>query len=654
MSSKPTQTRTVDPFAEYNSNVANRFTRMMTGNDNVLMSTNSLALALDTTSPTTVAVVQTGTVFKDDVLIEVTEDHRVDFEDLDNYISPGPGFNEIGSYYIVLEYTYVKSRPAPEAEIKILKPSQRATGYPVDSLLLLGVVKVIQPGASPVIDVSNAFSNYDSESGYEDNKREYVKFYAGTETNLPTHTKFRDQSRIAYDSETDKFWLGYENNWQEFGTGGSVINIDTTGTTVGQLCYTDASRAAVPAIATAGDTGADIAVAAVGLEVDSSGKGLTSGIANDVPVEGAVIVTAGDLLYLSATEAGKVTNVKTNPYYQVVGRALTSRVGAGPVDIIFTPKVVLSDAIVGRITATGDWSLDGGSGLYYHDIDISLLEVSAELAVLTNFFDDATDMVIQPNDIEIRTGGLEVRVWMNVNTVSINYIIATGGGGNISVGGGGGGSDHSLLANLDFAASGHTGFAAGNLAGGHGNADHSDTFITATGVTFGNLSGNGDVGTGATQVAQGNHTHAGLGGDIPSGTAMLFLQASAPVGWTIKTTGFTNNSMIVLGTSYALGGSADARTYNPNVVAAGAGAHSHSISSEANHTHTGNTNLETKTGTNVATDGGPDSHYHYFTTDPAGAHSHGGATGGEANHAHSMSYDTYDPYYARVIAATKD
>lgn len=35
-------------------------------------------------------------------------------------------------------------------------------------------------------------------------------------------------------------------------------------------------------------------------------------------------------------------------------------------------------------------------------------------------------------------------------------------------------------------------------------------FIKATDVTYVNLNANGDVGTGATQVSQGNHTHAGL------------------------------------------------------------------------------------------------------------------------------------------------
>lgn len=44
----------------------------------------------------------------------------------------------------------------------------------------------------------------------------------------------------------------------------------------------------------------------------------------------------------------------------------------------------------------------------------------------------------------------------------------------------------------------------------HGNESHTETYITATGVTFENLSANGDVGTGATQVAAGDHTHTGM------------------------------------------------------------------------------------------------------------------------------------------------
>ena len=42
----------------------------------------------------------------------------------------------------------------------------------------------------------------------------------------------------------------------------------------------------------------------------------------------------------------------------------------------------------------------------------------------------------------------------------------------------------------------------------HDNTAHLATYITASGVTYENLSANGDVGTGAAQVAAGNHGHA--------------------------------------------------------------------------------------------------------------------------------------------------
>ena len=41
----------------------------------------------------------------------------------------------------------------------------------------------------------------------------------------------------------------------------------------------------------------------------------------------------------------------------------------------------------------------------------------------------------------------------------------------------------------------------------HGNAAHSEAYITASSVSFATLNANGSVGTGASQVAVGNHTH---------------------------------------------------------------------------------------------------------------------------------------------------
>lgn len=54
----------------------------------------------------------------------------------------------------------------------------------------------------------------------------------------------------------------------------------------------------------------------------------------------------------------------------------------------------------------------------------------------------------------------------------------------------------------DYAAASHT----------HTESDITDlgSYIEASGVTYENLNSNGDVGTGATQVAAGNHTHSGV------------------------------------------------------------------------------------------------------------------------------------------------
>jgi hypothetical protein len=69
--------------------------------------------------------------------------------------------------------------------------------------------------------------------------------------------------------------------------------------------------------------------------------------------------------------------------------------------------------------------------------------------------------------------------------------------------------------------SGTTGSFSGAVTGSNLNVSNWDTaygwgdhglegYITSTGVTYENLSANGDVGTGATQVAAGNHNHSGV------------------------------------------------------------------------------------------------------------------------------------------------
>ena len=93
----------------------------------------------------------------------------------------------------------------------------------------------------------------------------------------------------------------------------------------------------------------------------------------------------------------------------------------------------------------------------------------------------------------------------------------------------------------------------------HGNDKHSATYITSSDVTYENLNGNGDVGTGSSQVAQGDHNHEGtylesfdviddttpqLGGNLDVNGKTFTQSASAPYeyGTDYKQVDFNQNT----------------------------------------------------------------------------------------------------------------
>jgi len=579
MGSIPSQERHVDPFASYNSDTVNKLTQMITRGNDGITSTKDLDVVQDSTSPTTAVVVESGYVFKDDLLIQITSDYRLDFTDSDCYVSFGTGFDEDGWYAIVFQYTYVKSRPAPSASMKILKPSQMPHPSIGTSLLFLKAVYVTG-GGPHYIDTSVDFLDYyPSDPSI---KREYTDMYFGVETTLPTHNADTDIGRVVYESSTDSFWFGYTNRWGKI-SAGVEVDIDTTGLNVGELCYTDSDGKAALAIATDANTGAEMAVAAVGTQIDRSGRALMSGIVADARVETGIIISVGNLLYLSNTEAGKVTNVRTSPARQVVGRALTGGNQSTPIDILFFPRDVLSIAINGSIEP-GDWAGPDGDGLYFEDIDISALDVdSTHPTVIVNVWDDDDDKKISPTDVQIVTSGSGLRIFSPSNTYSWNYIVSTGGGSVGTSGGGGGTVFHDLLLNLDYGSSGHEDWfaASGVLGPGHGNADHTSTFIDALGVTFANLNSNGDVGTGGSQVAFGNHTHSTLI-DIPIGEIILFESDVVVSGYTLLAT--VDDQLVYISSGGAAGQKPGSTWSQPNHTHP-TGNHTLTISQMPAHTH---------------------------------------------------------------------
>lgn len=101
-------------------------------------------------------------------------------------------------------------------------------------------------------------------------------------------------------------------------------------------------------------------------------------------------------------------------------------------------------------------------------------------------------------------------------------LTATGSGSDVEVNNGGSinNPDFTNSTDIDFADSSGTVTASINEAGvtqheaaltiTESQISDLGSYIEASGVTYGNLNANGDVGTGATQVAQGDHTHAQL------------------------------------------------------------------------------------------------------------------------------------------------
>jgi hypothetical protein len=95
----------------------------------------------------------------------------------------------------------------------------------------------------------------------------------------------------------------------------SVLEIDTSATTAGLFGYINASGVIAPALADVATTYSDCYV----VSSSASGLAVQSGSIT-ATVEGVLTIVAGDVLYLSDSEAGKVTNVApTNA--QILGKA---------------------------------------------------------------------------------------------------------------------------------------------------------------------------------------------------------------------------------------------------------------------------------------------------------------------------------------------
>lgn len=397
MSQYPTQTRAVDPFASYNSDIVNRLTRMVTQGENLLFSPRGMDVIADSTSPNDYVNVTVGSCFKDDIWIQITENHQVDFNNALHYFG-GSIIKEPGYYYIVLEYEFVKSRPSPQASIKIIPPSLLPGAYGSNHVFLKAVAATTGPWAIGTL--------YDYDPDDTSIYRQNTSTWASVEHTLPTFSQTRDQGRIIHVRDEDMYFFGILDSWQKLEDMGTRINM-TTSSDKNSLVYFDGTSW-VDAIATSENTFAQ----AVVTEIGTNPKGRWAG-SLIVRVQTAVTINAGEFVYLSNSEAGTATNVKTN---QQVGVALAY--GVGNVSILFFPSASVSGNVKRQLSS---WNLSGSD--YYEDVDISVLSpalISDAFAV--QCWDNSTGEMIDPMLVD-RTALNTFRIWMPVNTVTLNVIV---------------------------------------------------------------------------------------------------------------------------------------------------------------------------------------------------------------------------------------
>ena len=137
----PTQDRAIDAFSQYRfSQNLNLLSRAITQGRNVIQFPD-LSFNL-TKLDWSLVDVSPGIAFKDDVLIHIKQTYELDFADNNYYIDPSGQMDNEGYYFIVLQYYYARSLPAPKAFIKIIRDVDTYYYPYMNDLIFLGSAQV--------------------------------------------------------------------------------------------------------------------------------------------------------------------------------------------------------------------------------------------------------------------------------------------------------------------------------------------------------------------------------------------------------------------------------------------------------------------------------------------------------------------------------
>jgi len=336
----PDQTRNVDPYSSYNSNVVNLIHKLATRGADCIDHHHAVDAEI---SDSTSVIISTGIVYKDQVLIEFTSSFTVNMTDSDFYIPHANPWDRQGYYYIAVNYSYVKARPAPQASIRILRPDQRS--HITDAAYLFLKAVLVQGDG----DARHIVSIHDYDPTNVTVKREYVPVWAGVEYTLPTFDQEEHESKLIYVIDQNELFFGLSNRWESFANLRDVANTGTC--TVGQLAYLAADGNLHPAIATDFSTLAQVAVIQTGTKT-TGGKARLYGRVDNVSIEPGRTISEGEGVYLSSTTPGAITD-STAVFTQSVGVCVEEGSHTISCDIWFMPYISLEIQLNLRLEALG-------------------------------------------------------------------------------------------------------------------------------------------------------------------------------------------------------------------------------------------------------------------------------------------------------------
>lgn len=298
----PDQVITIDAYSKCEDE--RKLTRLYSFGMNCLLNNSAIEFSINSS---TSLIMSPGSFIMDDTLINFVGNTTIDLTNIDFYVSGHP-LNEIGYYYVVVDYKYIsKAKPANVASIRIIRPSEREY-YPNTYFLFLTCVYV---NSSYIIE-----SLYDYDPENINNKRVYSNEHTSYVEDLPTFDT-TDVGKIVYSKNFLTYYIGVDTMWREIDTLEYIC--DTTNCLLYDMIYIGENNIAHPAISIDPSTFSVGSVTNIGESTSGRIKLYGEVTCNQ---EDDIDIDVGDGIYLSQSQAGRVTNIEPDSNAQKIGNCI--------------------------------------------------------------------------------------------------------------------------------------------------------------------------------------------------------------------------------------------------------------------------------------------------------------------------------------------